>query len=61
MTPERANELIEAYGTERVLFGTDYPMWLPDVELERFMKIELTDEQRENILYKNASKLFNIK
>ena len=60
ITPEKAKELIEIYGAKRVLFGTDYPMWEPSEELERFMKIDLTDEQREDILYKNATKLFNI-
>ena len=49
-----------AYGTERVLFGTDYPMWDIDTEIERFMKIDLTQEQREDILYNNASRLFGI-
>ena len=59
-TPEKARELIMAYGTERVLFGTDYPMWEIDTEIERFMKIDLTEEQREDILYNNASRLFGI-
>ena len=37
MSAEQARELIMAYGTKRVLFGTDYPMWLPEVEIDRFM------------------------
>ena len=60
MSPERAKELILAYGTDRVLFGTDYPMWDIDTEIERFMKIDLTEEQRKDILYNNASRLFGI-
>jgi predicted TIM-barrel fold metal-dependent hydrolase len=60
MSPERAKELIFTYGTDRVLFGTDYPMWDIDTEIERFMKIELTEEQREDIFYNNASRLFGI-
>ena len=60
MTPEKAKELIMAYGTKRVLFGTDYPLWKPEVEIDRFMQIDLTDEQREDILYNNAAKLFSI-
>lgn len=58
MTPERAREIIYAYGTERVLFGTDYPMWDLDLELERFMKIELSDSEREDIFYNNAKRMF---
>lgn len=58
MTPERARELIFAYGTDRVLFGTDYPMWEIKTEIERFMAIDLTEKEREDILYNNASRLF---
>ena len=58
MTPERALELIMAYGADRVLFGTDYPMWNIDTEIERFMKIDLSEKQREDILYNNAAGLF---
>ena len=58
ISPEKAKELILAYGVERVLFGTDYPLWTPEAEIERFMKIDLTDEQREDILYNNAARLF---
>ena len=61
MTPERAKELIMIYGADRVLFGTDYPLWTPESEIERFMKIELTESEREDILYNNAAKLFSIK
>lgn len=58
ITPEKAKELIMAYGVKRVLFGTDYPLWAPEVEIERFMQIDLTDEQREDILYNNSVRLF---
>lgn len=60
ITSEKAKELIMAYGTNRVLFGTDYPMWEPKAEIEKFMQIDLTDQQREDILYHNAAKLFSI-
>lgn len=60
MTPEKAKELIMAYGTKRVLFGTDYPMWTPKDEIERFMQIELSKKEREDIFYNNAARLFNI-
>ena len=60
MTPQKAKELIMAYGTDRVLFGTDYPMWEPEKEIESFMKIELTEGQREDVFYNNAMRLFDI-
>lgn len=58
ISSEKAKELIFAYGVDRVLFGTDYPLWTPEQEIERFMQIDLTDDQREDILYNNAAKLF---
>ena len=61
ITFEKARELIMAYGTNKVLFGTDYPMWKPEEELEKFMQIDLTEQEREDILYNNTANLFNIK
>lgn len=61
LTPEKAKELILSYGTDRVLFGTDYPMWTPKDEIARFMQIDLTSKERKDILYNNAAKMFSIK
>ena len=58
VTSERAKKMIDAYGAERVLFGTDYPMWDIDKEIERFMDVELSEKERCDILYNNAARLF---
>lgn len=60
MTPETARRMIEAYGADRVLFGTDYPMWDPAEELERLRKIGLCEEDLQKILYQNAAKLLGL-
>jgi predicted TIM-barrel fold metal-dependent hydrolase len=60
LTPEKARRLIDAFGVERVLFGTDYPMWNPREEFERFGKIPLDATERERILHKNAEVLLGI-
>ena len=60
LTPEQATELVHLYGSERVLFGVDYPMWTPAEELARFDALALTDEERERILWRNAAALFDI-
>ena len=39
----------------------DYPMWEPEGKIERFMEIDLTDEERRDRLYNNAAALFGIK
>ncbi len=59
--PEEAKGIIRAYGAERVLFGTDYPMWDFKAELDRFYGLELSDEENRLILYKNSAEVFGIK
>ncbi len=53
-----AQEIITRYGTARVMFGTDYPMWSPAEELETFFKLKLTDGERRDILYNNAERVY---
>lgn len=55
-----AEEIIKLYGAERVLFGTDFPMWSPKEELDRFMALDLKEADRENILWENSARLFDI-
>jgi uncharacterized protein len=57
---DRAGRLIRLYGADNVLFGSDYPMWGPEKELEYLNRIELTDEQREKILHGNAERLLGL-
>ncbi len=56
----RAEELIDAYGADRVLFGTDYPMWDPRKELDTFLALGLPREELELILHGNAEKVFDL-
>ncbi len=60
ITAEEGARLVRAYGADRVLFGTDYPMWSPMKELQRFAAMGLDDEEKEKIFYLNAKKLFKI-
>lgn len=56
----RASDLIHRFGHERYFFGTDFPMWKHDEELQRFLALDLTEEEREDILYRNAAKLLGV-
>jgi Predicted metal-dependent hydrolase of the TIM-barrel fold len=60
MTPERAEHLIHVLGSDRVMFGTDYPVKTIDSELERFFKINLTEQERCDVLYNNAVRFLKI-
>ena len=55
-----AEQIIRAYGVDRVLYGTDFPMWGPVGEVARFDRLDLTDEEREKILWTNHLKLFGL-
>lgn len=52
--------MIKVYGADRLLFGTDFPMWDSKEELERFMNVSMSDSDREKILYSNAAELLKI-
>jgi predicted TIM-barrel fold metal-dependent hydrolase len=55
----RAVELIRAYGAERFLFGSDYPMWDPAACLKEFLELDFSGDERELILFKNAVKILD--
>ena len=61
LSPLRVRELIDAFGVDRVLFGTDYPMWEPEAEVAAFMALPLSGAEREAILFENAAALFDIR
>ena len=52
----RSRELIEMWGTERVLFGSDFPMWSPVDEYNTFMSLGFTDDECESILWHNCER-----
>ena len=52
--PRRTTELIKLYGADRILFGSDYPMWNPVEEMERFYLNDLTAKEQEQVLWHSA-------
>ena len=52
--PRRTTELIRHYGPERILFGSDYPMWNPAQELQRFLLNDLSPTEQEQVLWRSA-------
>lgn len=55
-----AESYINRHGAERFVYGSDYPMWNPVVEMERFMQLKLTDSQKEQIAHITAERILNI-
>lgn len=56
----RVANLIRRYGAERVLFGTDYPMFLPSNELPDFLALGFTEDEYRLMLHDNACRLYHI-
>lgn len=46
-------------GIDKMLFGTDFPGWSLEETLEAFNKLDLTEEEKRLIKYKNALNLLN--
>ncbi len=55
---QRAVDMLHYFGVERFMFGTDFPMWEPGGELERFFALKLTEEERNRILHGTFEELF---
>lgn len=60
MAPGEAEAHIRHYGADRFLYGSDYPMWDPAVEVERFFSLDLTEEEKEQIAWKTAAELLKV-
>lgn len=54
-------ELVRMWGADRVMFGSDYPMWNPNFELNEMLNCDLTDDELELILYRNAEDFARVK
>lgn len=57
---DKVLDLIEHFGTDKFFFGTDFPIWEPCGELEKFFKLGLSEDDNEKILYKNFCEYFNV-
>lgn len=60
LSRDRARELVEMFGVDRMMFGVDFPMWNHKKELERFFALGLSDEDNQKILYGNFARLFGL-
>lgn len=53
-----AERIIRGCGVDRVMFGTDYPVYTLRDYIDLFMKINFTESEREDIFYNNAKRFF---
>lgn len=60
LSPEKFTYIVRKHGVDKILFGTDYPLSDYELEHKRFGQLDLTDEEKEKIFYKNAYKLLGL-
>ena len=58
LTPKEAVDIMRGYGIDRVIYGTDFPMWHPVGELARFDRLDLAEDERRKVLWENHLRLF---
>ncbi|MBP3894819.1 MAG: amidohydrolase family protein [Atopobiaceae bacterium] len=59
--PRRTRELVYAYGTDRIMFGSDFPMWEPADEYAKFTSLGFADDELEDMCWHNAERFLNMK
>lgn len=52
----RTRELCEIYGADRILFGSDFPMWNPSEEFEMFESLDFPKADFEKMIWHNAER-----
>lgn len=58
--PSEATDMIREAGVEKFMFGCDFPMWDHLEEMKLFMRLRLTDAEREAVLHGNAERFLLI-
>lgn len=60
VAPEKARELIDIWTPDRVMFGTDYPLWPQQADIDYLLKLALPDADYQKIFWDNAMALFGL-
>lgn len=55
-----ALKIVEQHGTDKLLFGTDSPWHTAEMEMALLNTLELSQEDKDKIFYKNACRLLNV-
>jgi predicted TIM-barrel fold metal-dependent hydrolase len=55
-----ARTAIERLGADRVVFGTEYPLQHPDVELAKLASLRLSTSDERKVAWSNAHRLLNL-
>ncbi len=61
LSPEQMKDLITCYTPARVLYGTDYPLWSMEEELQNLLAMGFTPAEYRLMLADNARRIFGEK
>lgn len=61
MGTRRAEELIHLWGADRVMFGSDYPMWDQTEELQLILSLNLSEDDMEKVLWRTAERFSGVR
>ena len=57
----RTGGLAGRWGTDGIMFGSDYPMWSPAAEYDQFGTAGFSEDELENMLWHNAERFAGVK
>ena len=57
---DKSRELIKKWGADRVMFGSDYPMWKPQPDIDCLIEMGLTDHEYRRIFWDNAADIYGL-
>lgn len=60
MDGRRLYKLIEKHGVEKVMFGSDYPLWNTDYAFNQMEEIGLSESEKDLIYSENAKRIFDL-
>jgi hypothetical protein len=60
LTNEEAAAAIRLAGSDRVMFGSDYPWFDPALDARRISNLALSDNEKRRVLYENAATVLGI-
>ena len=58
--PNQLQSLVEKMGAERILFGSGMPLKYPEAALMKIECLDVSEEEKEKILHKNAERILGL-
>ncbi len=60
LSKEDTRRIINKYGVENCFFGSDFPMWSHEEELERFLELGFSEQENRMILSENFKRFYGL-